>query len=113
MKLIQRMFAADPARQRHRGRRAKQADINAGRAKSRIRSGDREIAGGDELTARRRRHAVDGGDHRLRGADDVLHQHRAGGHGLRKKGMAAVLIIPVRCQFPKVMAGAEDGPFGL
>src|SRR5207302_9387633 len=77
--------------------------------KARLRRGNRQIAGRDELAARSRRDAVHLGDDRLWQTYDLQHQRAA----LRKDppiGLAARLgDIIFAAQFAQIMPGAASG----
>ena len=67
-------LAADRARQRDHRRAAEEPDADARRGERRLGRGDGEIAGGDELTARRGRDPRHLRDHGLRDRGDPRHE---------------------------------------
>ena len=104
-----RVLARHIAREGDHGRRAEEADIDAGRREFRFLRGDGEIAARDELAASRGRDAVDAGDDRLRAVDDRLHERRAELHRIREEGAATIIARTSGGEFLQVMTGAEAG----
>ena len=93
-------------------RGAEQADVDARRAELRRVAADGEVAGRDELAARRSRRPLDGGDDGLRQRDDALHQRGAALQDALIDGPAAVGVAAVGGEFLQVVAGAEHRPLG-
>ena len=71
----------------------------------------RQIAGGDQLAPRRRRHALDGRDDRLGQGGDLLHEGGAAAHGLLEEGAALVGRGAGFGDLAQVMARAEGRAF--
>ena len=104
---LHRLLARHDAADRDQRRRAEQPVIHARQAEARMLSGDRKIAGGDELAARRGRDALDRRDDRLRQRDDRLHERRAAREQFDIKVAAPIAIVAMRLHLLEVMAGAE------
>ena len=94
-----------PAASSRRGR-----STTPGRAKRASIAGDREVAGGDELAARRGRDALDGGDHRLGQRDDLLHQLGAARHDAFVEGRPRSASLRCACSSLRSWPAESAGP---
>ena len=104
---LHRLLARHGAADRHQRGRAEEPIIHPRKAEARILSGDREIAGGDQLAARRGRDPLDRRDDWLRQRHDRLHERRAARKQLDVIIAASVAIVAMRLHLLEVVAGAE------
>src|SRR6266851_10055802 len=95
-------LAAEVARDRDRGRRTEEAEVDSRGGEARVVGGDREVALRDQLAAGGGRDAVDRGDDGLGQGDELLH-HRAARDEERLD-----LRLGMRAHLLQVMAGAES-----